>query len=98
MLTVETIQTWLRIRGAGTVNEHAIAALAEKDARVAAAWEHSLAIDELIGSATVVLAGLASKQFEVELRERIARETEGPAAAEAIREAAEPEAPTTGEA
>ena len=98
MLTVETIQTWLRVRGTGTINEHAIAALADQDPRVAAAWEHSRTIDDLIGSAKVVLNGLASKQFETELRERIATETDGPSAAEAIWQAAKAEPPTQGDA
>jgi len=96
VLTVEIIQSWLRVRGTDT--KHVIAALADPDPRVAAAWEHSLTIDDLIGSAKVVLNGLASKQFETELRERIAHETEGPSAAEAIWQAAKAESPTKGEA
>ncbi len=98
MLTDDIIRTWIRVCGNGIINEHAIAALAKKDARVAAAWEHSLTIDDLIGSAKVVLNGLASKQFEAELRKRIARETKGPSAAEAIWQAAKAVRPTTGEA
>ncbi len=89
MLTVEMIRTWLGLRSTGMAdNEHAFAAAAKHDTAVAPAYSHASLIDELIGSAKLVKNGLASQQFADQLRERIARDTDGPEAAAAIWDAA----------
>ena len=84
MLTAKIIQTWLQVRGTGIIDEHAISSLARNDADVAEAWQKSLLIDDLIGSAKLVKDGLASQSFAAELRNRLARETDGPDAVAAI--------------
>ena len=88
MVTASTILKWLHVRGNGSINEHAIADLARRDAEVAKAWEQSMLIDDLIGDASLVKRGLASESFAVAFRQRLAQHVEGPEAEKAIWDAA----------